>query len=164
MSGFIGSEIHSVDDKYRTSFPAKMMKHLPEKADKTFVITIGYDKCLAGYPQNIWDIMLEEDNSSLDLLEPKHRLYNRKKLKDAEYVKLDSQQRLALPKKLCDQIGIKGKVEIVGQGKYVEFWEPEYFDWLTNADPDDVVRILKDNKASLEALALEIKSKKTTNE
>lgn len=131
MAFFKGEETYSIDNKGRVNVPAKMRKNLAPEADNTFVVTRGFESCVFAYPLDQWK-KYEESFMNKNPFEEKTRFFLRKFLRWSEEVKLDSQQRISLPKKLIEYAGIEGKVKIVGQLDHIEFWDPDKFDEYEN--------------------------------
>jgi MraZ protein len=124
MAYFKGQEIDTLDSKGRVNLPAKMRKYLSPEAEDTFTITRGVDTCIAAYPNDEWK-RFEAQLQKLNPFDPDHRYVMNWVNMWCEEVKLDSQQRIALPKQLVEFAGIDGKVKIIGMGNYIAFWNPE---------------------------------------
>ncbi len=149
MASFIGEETYSIDNKGRVNIPAKMRKDISPEANETFVVTQGFDNCIIAYPHNVWKEKYEKGLEELDPFDKKSRMFRRKFLRWAEEVKLDGSQRISLPRKLLEIFGIKGKVTIVGQIDYIEFWNPDTYD-----------EFLDDSEQSYEEIAAEVMARK----
>ena len=54
MPSFKGEFEHSVDEKGRISFPAKLRKAVSPQARNQFTILKGLEKCLYLYPDDEW--------------------------------------------------------------------------------------------------------------
>jgi len=126
MSFFKGQEIYSIDSKGRVNIPVKMRKAISPEANDTFILTKGTDKCIYAYPWDEWK-KYEDNFSNLNQYDPKQRYFLRSLLMWSEEVSLDSQQRLAVPKKLSEFAGISGKVCLVGMVDHIELWQPDTF-------------------------------------
>ena len=98
---FTGEYHNLLDQKNRLSIPAKYRNQLNPVNDKTFVLCKGFDSCLFLYPIEEWKIV-EEQLSSLSSIKDKHRTFIRKIARHANYVKYDSQGRIAIPDLLLD--------------------------------------------------------------
>lgn len=119
-----GEYEHSIDEKGRVSFPAKLRKYI---ADDRFTILRGLEKCLYLYPQEQWE-KVEEHLSAVNSFSQEGRLINRQFLRTAEDVALDGQNRIALPAKLSEWAGISNRVIFIGAGDKIELWSPENLD------------------------------------
>ena len=67
---FTGEYSNSLDLKNRVNIPAKFRKALDPINDRTFVITRGFDPCLALYPLAEWNIV-EQQLASLSSIRNK---------------------------------------------------------------------------------------------
>jgi MraZ protein len=123
---FMGHDRTSVDSKRRIVIAAKFRRALDPAANETFVVTRGFDGCIAAYPQNAWQRRLAE-LEALDEKQPTARAYRRATLFHADEVKLDGQGRLLLPQSLCELARITegSGALVVGGGSFLEIWNPE---------------------------------------
>ena len=125
MPSFKGTYEHSIDDKGRVSFPAKMRKILSPDAQERFTIIRGQsDPCLYLYPENEWEAV-EEKLAAINSFSKNGRLVKRYLLRFAEDVSLDKQNRIALPSEHMNFSGINSKVVFIGMGEHIEIWSPE---------------------------------------
>jgi MraZ protein len=127
MAFFKGQELYSIDAKGRVNIPAKMRKSLSPEANDTFVVTRGTDKCIVAYPYDEWR-KYEEKFEQLNQYDEKNRYFLRVLLMWSEEVKIDAQQRIAIPKTLTEFAGIEGKTTIIGMIDHLEFWNPTEFE------------------------------------
>ena len=93
---FTGEFCNTIDQKNRLSIPAKFRNSLDQENDKIFVLSKGFDECLFLYPLEEWKIV-EEQLSSLSSIRDKNRNFIRKITRHANYVRYDSQGRIAIP-------------------------------------------------------------------
>ncbi len=124
---FTGEYINLVDQKNRLSIPAKFRNALDSDNDKTFVLSKGFDECLLLYPLNEWKIV-EEQLSSLSSIKNKNRNFIRKITRHANYVKYDSQGRVAIPELLLEYANIDKEVIVIGVVKKIELWNKTTLD------------------------------------
>lgn len=125
MASFKGEYEHSVDNKGRVSFPAKMRKSLNPGAQDHFIILKGLEPCLYLYPDDRWQ-EVEERLAEINSFRKKGRTVKRNFLRSAEDITLDKQNRLALSGSLREYAGIDGKAIFIGAGDRIEIWSPEY--------------------------------------
>lgn len=126
MPSLKGEYEHSVDNKGRVSFPAKLRKALTPRSQDRFTILRGLENCLYLYPEDRWE-KVEEHLSNISDFTREGRMVKRLFLRTAEDLTLDKQNRLALPSKLMEYAGIDGKAVIVGTGDRIEIWSPEEY-------------------------------------
>lgn len=130
MYSFKGQYEHSVDEKGRISFPAKMRKVLSPSAQDRFVVVRGLEGCLYLYPENEWQ-NVEDALSQANNFTRAGRIAKRNFLRYAEDVVLDKQNRIAIPSDHSAFAGISSKAVFIGMGQYIEIWSPEI---LSEAD------------------------------
>ena len=120
---FTGEYTNSLDQKNRLSVPAKYRKSLDASNDKTFVICKGFDLNLLLYPVEEWKIV-EQQLISLSSIRDTHRNFIRNIVRHANYVRYDSQRRIAIPDILLKYSNINKDVLVIGMLKKIELWDP----------------------------------------
>ena len=138
MSRFRGLYEYSIDDKGRVNVPAKFRKVLNPQADETFVVCRGPNLCLRAYPQDRWALYeseLEARPQTPQTVRLRRQIYA--SVSDSQ---LDGQGRVTLTPLQMQIGGIGKKVVVVGQGSFIELWDPKrYKEYLgTGEDFDDV--------------------------
>ena len=118
---FTGEFCNTIDQKNRLSIPAKFRNSLDQENDKIFVLSKGFDECLFLYPLEEWKIV-EEQLSSLSSIRDKNRNFIRKITRHANYVRYDSQGRIAIPEILINYANISKEALIIGVVKKIEIW------------------------------------------
>tara|TARA_B000000475_G_C15774420_1_gene356665 strand:- start:152 stop:601 length:450 start_codon:yes stop_codon:yes gene_type:complete len=119
---FTGEYCNSIDQKNRLSIPAKFRNSLDQENDKIFVLSKGFDECLFLYPLDEWKIV-EQQLSSLSSIRDKNRNFIRKITRNANYVRYDSQGRIAIPEILLNYANISKEVLVIGVVKKIELWD-----------------------------------------
>ena len=135
---FTGEYNNSLDQKNRLSVPVKFRKTLKLVNNKTFVVCKGFDPCLFLYPVEEWKIV-EEQLTSLSSIKDTHRNFIRNIVRHANYVKHDSQGRIAIPDILLQYSKITKDVLVIGMLKKIELWNP------------DILRKFEEKKGSLDS-------------
>lgn len=123
MPSFKGEYEHSVDNKGRVAFPAKLRKSLNPEAQERFTLLRGLEPCLYLYPQDEWEFV-EKKLSKINGFTRDGRTVKRNFLRFAEDVILDKQNRLSLPSHLMDWSGIDKSAIFIGSGERIEVWSP----------------------------------------
>ncbi len=116
-----------IDEKGRFSFPASLLKQLPQDMRKEFVIGKGLEKCLVIYPMNVWYEELQKIYKK-NQHNPKNQAYARMFQQGASPVKLDKQKRILIPKKLAPYANIKKELVLIGMGNKIEIWDKETYE------------------------------------
>ena len=124
VSSFKGEYEHAVDEKGRVSFPSKLRKFLNPVAEERFTIVRGLEECLYLYPEDEWQ-KVEQKIKKINSFTKRGRAVVRNFLRTADDLTLDRQNRLALPSKLMEMVGITGKIVFIGSGERIELWSPE---------------------------------------
>lgn len=127
MPSFKGQYEHSVDNKGRVSFPAKLRKSLNPQAQERFTILRGLEQCLYLYPEDEWQ-KVENQLSQINSFTREGRTVKRNFLRFAEDVSLDKQNRIPLSSTLMEWSGIDGKAIFIGSGERIEIWSPDKLD------------------------------------
>jgi MraZ protein len=132
MSGFLGEYEVAIDAKGRFLLPSGFRKQLPEDAPQRFVINRGFENCLTLYPIDNWNVITEKINKLNDF-NPKVREFKRLFLNGANFLDVDSADRLLLPKQLMEYAGIKKDMVFTAQGNKVELWDKDtYYNYIRN--------------------------------
>lgn len=127
MPSFKGEYEHSVDNKGRVAFPAKLRKALNPEAQDRFTLLRGLEPCLYLYPHDEWELV-EQKLSRINSFSREGRTVKRNFLRFAEDLVLDKQNRLSLPTHLMEWSGIETTAIFIGSGERIEVWSPEKLD------------------------------------
>ncbi|MCL2033251.1 MAG: division/cell wall cluster transcriptional repressor MraZ [Oscillospiraceae bacterium] len=112
----IGEYQHSLDDKGRVNFPAKLREGLGAR----FIITKGLDNCLFVYSEDEWQI-LEDKLKALPV--SKSRDVQRFFFAGACDVVPDKQGRVVIPQNLREYAGLTKDVMVIGASVRAEIWD-----------------------------------------
>lgn len=113
--------------EYEVSFTGKGRIVLPKKIREllkgnSFVVTKGFDTCLAGYDKHDWESRAQE-LLNVSLLDKENIGKRRNLFASASYVDIDDQGRFIIPKSLMNYLNEKNKVVIIGVGDHFEMWD-----------------------------------------
>jgi MraZ protein len=117
----IGEFAHTIDDKGRTSLPAKFRKEMGAKV----VIAPGIDNCLFVFTMKEWRefaLRLSSGNSQ-SVLQADNRNFNRLIIGRAVEVEVDAAGRMLVPEHLREYAGLTAKAVLIGVVNRVEMWE-----------------------------------------
>jgi len=126
IPGFWGSDLYSLDDKSRLAIPSSYRYRLSPSARGTFVLAPGLGRCVAAWPLNIWQELLERAES-LELPDEEFLRYIRWLYGSAVECLLDGQGRVRIPLHLVNFAGLKGDVQVVGMRDRIEIWHPDNY-------------------------------------
>lgn len=124
--------------EYQVSFTGQGRLVLPKKIREllkgnTFVVTKGFDTCLAGYDRQDWEERAKE-LLSVSLLDKENIAKRRMLFASASYVEVDEQGRFVIPKSLLSFLSDKKKVVIIGVGDHFELWDQEKWSQYTDSE------------------------------
>ncbi len=126
----IGEYNHTIDDKGRTSLPAKFRKEMGAKV----VIAPGIDNCLFVFTMKEWGEFATRlsRGDSQSVFKADNRNFNRLIIGRAVEVEVDSSGRMLVPENLREYAGLSAKVVIIGVVNRVEMWEAKSWDSFRN--------------------------------
>jgi transcriptional regulator MraZ len=120
---FRGRFEYTIDEKGRTSLPAKFREILSTRYDDRLIITT-FDNCLWAYPVPEWQL-IEEKIAALPQFKTEVKALQRVFVSGAIECPLDKQGRIVVPQVLRDYAGLKKDIIFVGMTKRIEIWSKE---------------------------------------
>jgi MraZ protein len=126
MLNLLGEHHCKLDTKGRLLFPGRLRKQLEQHIHHGLVVNRDiFTKCLVIYPKPEWD-RVNEEMSRLSRYNQKHQLFQRKFMKGATLVELDSNGRMLIPAALLEyaeiEIDENNECVITGLGEKMELW------------------------------------------
>lgn len=132
---YLGSFVREVDGKGRFLVPAKLKSRLDtESAPRgrgpgELVLTQGFDRCLYLFPKTQWAEFVRKEIQTRSELSSDIRKLKRAMAGNAEYVEIDRQGRLLIPKTFLEgrlQITRKSRrIVVVGSMDHIEIWRED---------------------------------------
>ncbi|MBQ3655743.1 MAG: division/cell wall cluster transcriptional repressor MraZ [Bacteroidales bacterium] len=129
MCIFTGDFQIKIDQKGRFVFPSAFLEQLEDNTLRTFVVKRDlYEKCLTVYTQSGWREKVESIKARLNPFNRQHNSFLREFFKDTAEVELDSNNRLLVPKRLAEDLGLEKDLCVIGLGDRIEVWSTETFE------------------------------------
>lgn len=127
---FFGEYTVSLTDGGRMVIPKKIRENLK---GNSFILTKGFDKCLAGYDKDDW-FQRTKELLTVSLLDKENIEKKRFIFSGATEVVIDEQGRFVIPRSLFSFLEVKGNtVKIIGVGDHFEIWDEEkWSEYLKN--------------------------------
>ncbi len=115
--------------EYQVSFSAPGRLVLPKRLRQllkgdTFILTKGFDFCLAGFDRDDWE-MRAKDLLQVSLLGQENLEKRRLIISSVVYLDIDDQGRFVIPKNLLSYADLKKEAVIIGVGDHFEIWDSE---------------------------------------
>ena len=120
-----GTFSSSVDSGGRFQFPAAL-RGVSAQVEGRFVMNMGTEKCITLYPMDEW-LRYREELSRLNVFRPDQRALVRFFLSSATEVKVDSKNRILIPKHLAQYASLDKDILVVGMMHFFEIWNPELY-------------------------------------
>jgi MraZ protein len=114
---------HTFDDKFRLTIPSRFRE---EFADGIYVVR-GFDRNLMMLTAPAFEALYNHV-MGMNILDPKARQLRRYIFGKGSQAELDKSGRILISQDLRTWAGLETDVTIVGQGNYLEVWNPELLD------------------------------------
>lgn len=126
MTPLLGGRAVTLDDKGRLAIPSDLRSLIPPDVGKLAIIN-AMDGCLAVYPLNEIEHLVDRFRSNRFFAEKKGRTFMRRLFRGSSVETLDSQGRLALSPAQIEHAGLtkKSPAIVTGLLDRIEIWNPE---------------------------------------
>ena len=129
MATFIGDFTCKVDSKGRVILPSAFKKQMPAAAMDKFVVKKDiFEQCLVLFPMDEWDRQNSIIRSRINPYNKEHSRFLRGFYKGTAEVVLDASNRILIPRRLLDLVGIDSEVVLAGQDGKIEIWSRDSYD------------------------------------
>lgn len=136
---FTGLFQHKLEEKARTSLPARWKVLLMAMSQDKLVVTQGPERSLWVFPQSVWERFLTELTQKLQtvsLLSPERRLLTHFFVSPAQEVSVDRLGRVLLPPALREWASLEDEIVWVGAMDHFELWSAQGWKRRTDALAD----------------------------
>jgi MraZ protein len=117
----LGEYEHTVDDKNRVTLPARFREVFADG----IVLTRWMEGCVAAYPREQWERLVNGRLAKLDPLSGEARKLQRYFFAGAADGELDKQGRIVIPPSLLGHGRLARDVVVAGVHDHVEIWDRE---------------------------------------
>src|SRR3989344_8825582 len=108
---FLGTFEPNLMDKGRIALPKKIREEL---AGARLVLTIGFEKCIFGFAERIWEEVTKTELTRPLFSDKEGRDLRRKMYAEAINIDLDAQGRFIIPKNMLEFAEIVNSLVIIG--------------------------------------------------
>ena len=126
----------SLDEKGRLKLPTALLKSIGDFAPYKFYINRGFEKCLALYPEKVWEEVLDKINN-LNTFVTHQRNFIRYFIRGLKNVSTDTADRILVPKPLLEYADIQKEVFLIGYRNYVEIWDKATYNQFIDNEPEN---------------------------
>jgi len=129
MATFIGDYSCKIDAKGRLIFPSAFKKQMTTTSQDHFVVRRDiFEQCLVLYTSDDWEGQMTKIRNSINPYNREHNMFLRNFFKGTAELILDSSNRLLIPRRLLESVGIKKEVVLAGQDGRIEIWASVKYD------------------------------------
>lgn len=137
MANFVGDYNCKMDAKGRVVLPSSLKKQLSSASETTFVIKKDiFEKCLTLYPMKEWERQNEIIRSKVNPYNKEHNQFLRGFYRGTAQIELDANNRLLIPKRLTDLVGIDRDLVFAGQDGRIEIWASDQYERMEPNEDD----------------------------
>ena len=134
----------SMDSGGRFQLPVAL-RPVSAQVEGRFVMNMGVEKCITLYPMDEW-LVYRQQLSELNVFRPDQRALVRYFLSSATEVKVDSKNRILVPRHLSQYAGLEKEILVVGMLHFLEIWNPDRYS-------ENMMQIPEQEKAAVYELA-----------
>lgn len=128
----------NLDNRFRLAIPAKVRDAFVHGA----TMSVWFEGCAMLAPRHDWQAIVDRLFGELNLRDPAQRKLSRRlHAQSADQDALDRQGRVLVPEVIREVAALETKVVVVGNGDYLELWNPvrlkEFLDEDSLDGPDE---------------------------
>ena len=124
---FLSGEFdHTLDPKGRVTLPARYREYFQNGA--VLVRLPNPERCISVFHPSSWEEFDQKYLESRDFFENESDRWSTRDIyKNQYFVEPDKQGRVLLPANHIEDLGLSGKVKIMGVRTHLEIWDPDTF-------------------------------------
>lgn len=120
---FLGNIEAKLDDKGRVFLPATFRKVLLTSCEESMVLRKDiFQQCLVLYPESVWNKQMDALRKRLSRWNSTDQQVFRQFVSDAEFISIDGNGRILIPKRYQQLGGLEQKIKFIGMGDTIEIW------------------------------------------
>lgn len=135
MTMFRGQFEHAIDEKGRTSLPARFRAALADDAKEVILVPALFDPCVELHPLDAWE-ELEQKVAALPRFDQNAVQLRRRYLAASVTCEIDKQGRVLVPPSMREHAGLTKDAFWSGVGKYAELWSKARFEASLEMPPE----------------------------
>lgn len=102
---------------------------MPSVSDDHFVVRKDiYTNCLVLYTMDDWNSQAELIKAKINRFDPEHNIFLRNFSMGTAILELDASNRLLIPRKMLDSVGIDKDIVLLGLDGKIELWATEAYE------------------------------------
>ena len=148
MRPLTGNIEGKLDSKGRAFLPASF-RHQLNGCTSFYLRKDVFQNCLVLYPENSWEETVTELRQRLSPWNKREDQIFRQFVADADYIELEENGRMLLPKRLLNSLDIKGGIKFLGKITTIEIWPIDKVEETFVSDGDFSIEIENLMKTSL---------------
>ena len=148
MRPLTGNIEGKLDSKGRAFLPASVRPQW-DGCTSFYLRKDVFQNCLVLYPENSWEETVTELRQRLSPWNKREDQIFRQFVADADYIELEENGRMLLPKRLLNSLDIKGGIKFLGKITTIEIWPIDKVEETFVSDGDFSIEIENLMKTSL---------------
>jgi MraZ protein len=115
---------HAVDPKGRVTLPARYREYFEKGV--VLVRFPGKEPCVSVFHPESWEEFDTKNIEPLDVFESEEADWRARDIyMNQDYLEPDRQGRVLIPTQRREELGLSGKVKIIGNRTHLEIWNPD---------------------------------------
>ncbi len=117
--------------------PSTFKRQMPAEARETFVVKKDiFEPCLVLYPLDEWERQNQIIRERINPYKKEHNRFLRNFYRGAAEMVLDGSNRVLIPRRLLDEVGIDKEVVLAGQDSKIELWPAGVYQGMEESEDE----------------------------